>query len=85
MKHAKYLITCSLLVAASVGLDSCSKSFLEKPLLGNLTEPVLANEKWVTALLVGAYAALDGQNVGVFVDSIHGIECSGIKGYRKHL
>ncbi len=64
MKNAKYLITCSLLVAASVGLDSCSKSFLDKPLLGNLTEPVLATEKGVTALLVGAYAALDGQNVG---------------------
>lgn len=64
MKNVKYILTCSLFVAASIGLDSCSKSFLEKPLLGALTEPVLADQKGVTALLVGAYAALDGQNVG---------------------
>ncbi len=64
MKKTKYLITCSVLLAVSITLDSCSKSFLEKPLLGALTEPVLANEKGVTAILIGAYAALDGQNVG---------------------
>ena len=64
MKKAKYLITLSLLSLASVGLDSCSKGFLEKPLLGNLTEDLLATEKGVTALLVATYAALDGQNVG---------------------
>lgn len=63
MKKTKYLVTCSLLFASTVLLDACSKSFLDKPLLGDLTEDVLANEKGVTAVLVGAYGALDGQNI----------------------
>jgi len=64
MKKARYIITLSLFSLASIGLDSCSKNFLDKPLLGNLTEDVLATEKGVTTLLIGTYAALDGQNVG---------------------
>ncbi|MEJ0102617.1 MAG: RagB/SusD family nutrient uptake outer membrane protein [Bacteroidota bacterium] len=63
MKKIRYIIIF-LTIPVGIVLYSCSKSFLEKPALGALSEDVLANKKGVTGLLVGAYAALDGQNVG---------------------
>ncbi|MCW3466609.1 RagB/SusD family nutrient uptake outer membrane protein [Chitinophaga nivalis] len=41
---------------------SCSKSFLDKHPQSALQEDALTNKKGVTTLLVGAYAALDGQD-----------------------
>lgn len=40
---------------------SCKKSFLELSPLGQLSSEELANKKGVDGLLIGAYAALDGQ------------------------
>jgi hypothetical protein len=40
---------------------ACNKSFLNKPPLGTLNPSVLANEKGVQALLIGAYSCLDGE------------------------
>ncbi|WP_336514405.1 RagB/SusD family nutrient uptake outer membrane protein [Pollutibacter soli] len=39
---------------------ACSKSFLDRPLVGALSEPVVANQKGVDQLLIGAYSLLDG-------------------------
>lgn len=64
MKSINYKIILFLLIPIGATLFSCSKSFLEKPALGALSEDVLATKTGVTGLLVGAYAALDGQNVG---------------------
>jgi len=40
---------------------SCNKSFLERQPQGSLSEQTLSNAAGVNALLIGAYAALDGQ------------------------
>lgn len=64
MKGIQFKIMLFLLLSMGGILYSCSKSFLDKPALGALSEDVLANKRGVTGLLVGAYAALDGQNVG---------------------
>ena len=39
---------------------SCKKSFLERPPEASFNEATLANERGVNAVLIGAYAALDG-------------------------
>ena len=64
MKNLRSIITVTAFFSLATVLDSCSKSFLEKPVLGSLSEDVLATEKGVTRLLVGTYAALDATNVG---------------------
>jgi len=64
MKSIKYITALLSLVAVGSVLDSCSKSFLDKPVLGALSEEAVANDKGLSKLLIGAYAALDGQNVG---------------------
>jgi tetratricopeptide (TPR) repeat protein len=64
MKKIRYIVSVLGVLAAGTILDACSKNFLEKPVLGALSEEVLANDKGVMKLLIGAYAALDGQNVG---------------------
>ncbi len=43
---------------------SCSEDFLETVPLGRLSENVFYNEKGVNALLIGAYAMLDGAGAG---------------------
>lgn len=53
-----------LAVSCSILMSSCSEEFLEKPAYGALSDQVLADEKGVNALLIGAYAALDGQGNG---------------------
>ncbi len=51
-----------LLLAAAMGMffSACSDSFLDKKPQGALSEEVLANAKGVEALLIAAYAELDG-------------------------
>ncbi|MFB6455367.1 RagB/SusD family nutrient uptake outer membrane protein [Chitinophaga sp. Hz27] len=53
----------ALLLAAGM-FAACKKSFLERPPYGALTEEIIANKDGVNYLLVGAYAALDGQAPG---------------------
>lgn len=60
MKKSIYLftllaITCSL-------FSSCLNDFLEKPVQGSLSNEILADEQGIRTLLIGAYAALDGQD-----------------------
>lgn len=43
---------------------SCDDEFLDKPAIGALSDDVLANEAGVEKLLIGAYAALDGIDIG---------------------
>lgn len=56
----KYLKTLFLTLVAGSIIYSCSKSFLDKPALGELDETILANKKGVEGLLIGAYSLLDG-------------------------
>jgi hypothetical protein len=58
MKNNKILFTIVLAVFAA--LVSCNKDFLEIKPKGSLDEGVLATEKGVNTLLIGAYSLLDG-------------------------
>jgi len=64
MKKVKLYITVCVLMVVGLLLSSCDTgSFLNAPAKGSLDKNVLANEKGANALLVGAYAAMDGQNI----------------------
>lgn len=56
-------ISISVLFALGVLFISC-ENILNDPPKGTLNENVLQNEKGANTLLIGAYGALDGQNVG---------------------
>jgi len=58
MKTLRYI---SVILVLAAGISACSKSFLERGPLGSLSEEIVANKAGVNYLLVGAYAALDGQ------------------------
>jgi hypothetical protein len=55
----KYLVAGTIAVTL-IGL-ACKKSFLDKPPLGTLNPAILANEKGVQGLLIGAYSLVDGE------------------------
>jgi len=57
----KFLIPVAILVV--LGIYACSKNFLDKPTLGTVSPSILANEKGVQALLIGAYSLVDGAGV----------------------
>lgn len=59
MKKRTYLIMLSAL-SVSLFFSSCTEDFLDKPAYGALSDEVLADEKGVNALLIGAYASLSG-------------------------
>lgn len=61
IKNIKVLVPAA---ASVVMLFSCSKSFLDKPALGALNPSLLPSKSVTNAVLVGAYAALDGQGAG---------------------
>lgn len=63
MKTFKYSMTLMLLGLAGMLLYSCGKDYLYRSALGALSEEVLSNAKGVEELLIGAYGALDGQQV----------------------
>lgn len=67
MKKIIYSIVCLTLVGGIV--FSCKRSFLERTPKGSLDENTLANKKGVEALLIGAYAVLDGfiDGAGIFL------------------
>ncbi|WP_454802783.1 RagB/SusD family nutrient uptake outer membrane protein [Mucilaginibacter phyllosphaerae] len=50
-------------LAGALAFSSCQK-YLEKPLTGSLESPLLVSKEGVNQLLIGAYAALDGQQGG---------------------
>jgi hypothetical protein len=54
-------LAVGLLIAFLIG---CSDDFLNTQPTSSLSDVVLANEKGVNALLIGAYAAIDGQTRG---------------------
>ncbi len=58
------LFYATLIALLGVTIYSCSKSFLERKPLGSLDENVLANQKGVEGLLIGAYSLLDGYGAG---------------------
>ncbi len=60
MKKVFKIFIPFLLILLTV-IFACNKSFLNKPPLGTLNPSVLANEKGVQSLLIGAYSCLDGE------------------------
>ncbi|MBF9252293.1 RagB/SusD family nutrient uptake outer membrane protein [Pontibacter sp. 172403-2] len=62
-KRFKYIIYGAM-VATLPLFTSCDDEFLDKPAIGALSDDVLANEAGVEKLLIGAYAALDGIDIG---------------------
>lgn len=59
MKRSTYILLTVLCLTTQL-FFSCKKA-LEQPPMGSLTEEILANKNGVNGLLIGAYAALDGQ------------------------
>ena len=77
----------ALLIAGTVITLSCGKGFLERTPKGSLDVNALANKKGVEALLIGAYAVLDGfiNGGGIFLGGwqssgtnwVYGSVCGG--------
>jgi len=61
MKKIKYKIIIPASLLLVVAVVACSKSFLDKPPLGTLNPQIMANEKGVQGLLIGAYSLVDGE------------------------
>lgn len=66
MNLQKKIIGLVTVLAFAFVLYSCD-DVLDVPAKGSLSEDVLANEQGVRTLLIGAYAALDGQGNGVAI------------------
>lgn len=65
MNLRKYsFITFALTTPLLLFNGGCSKGFLDKPALGSLVPSQINNTPGVNALLIGAYAVLDGQGQG---------------------
>ncbi|MCF6406558.1 RagB/SusD family nutrient uptake outer membrane protein [Chitinophaga filiformis] len=62
--RSKYIIVAAV-VAGGLFFDACSKSFLERDPQGSLTGAAVSTKDGIDALLIGAYAALDGQQQDV--------------------
>lgn len=63
-KHIKKLNTTHLiLLSALLFFSMACKKFLEQDPLGSLQPDQLTNKAGINGLLIGAYAALDGQNI----------------------
>lgn len=62
--RSKYIIVAAV-VAGGLFFDACSKSFLEREPQGSLTGEAVSTKDGIDALLIGAYAALDGQQQDV--------------------
>lgn len=61
MKAKRYF---SIMLLSVLSLGACKKTFLDKPITGALEPTFLETEAGANELLVGAYAALDGQQGG---------------------
>src|SRR3954454_22052297 len=69
MKQRKFLIIISVVLVSIIVIVACNKSFLEKPPLGTLNPEIMANEKGVQGLLIGAYSILDGTGAAPLTDN----------------
>ncbi|OKL42050.1 RagB/SusD family nutrient uptake outer membrane protein [Pontibacter flavimaris] len=67
MKRYKLLLLAAACVGSMQLTTSCSEDFLEKPAIGGLSEDIIANQVGVEKLLIGTYAALDGQGNGAAI------------------
>lgn len=63
MKPLRYITTWIMLFGGLLLTNSCGKDFLDRPALGALSSEVLATPAGINSLLIGAYAALDGQSM----------------------
>ena len=54
------IVIAGFLMIAIVTIIACKKNFLDKPLIGPVTQASLANKAGVEGLLIGAYSLLDG-------------------------
>src|SRR6476469_10916198 len=61
MKKIKYKFLIPTSIIVIVVLFACKKSFLDKPPLGTLNPQIMATEKGVQGLLIGAYSLVDGE------------------------
>ena len=61
MKIIKQTKRIYIPLLAVLFMSSCADSFLDQPALGSLDEKTVSNQAGVEKLLIGAYAALDGQ------------------------
>jgi hypothetical protein len=61
MKKTKYKVIIPASLLLIVAVVACSKSFLDKPPLGTLNPSIMANEKGVQGILIGAYSLVDGE------------------------
>jgi len=61
MKKIKYKIIIPVSLSVIAVLAACSKDFLNKPPLGTLNPQIMATEKGVEGLLIGAYSLVDGE------------------------
>ncbi|CAL1516360.1 RagB/SusD family nutrient uptake outer membrane protein [Chitinophaga sp. MM2321] len=64
MKALRYSSLILIIGMLAGFFAACKKSFLERAPQGSLSEEIVANKAGVTYLLIGAYAALDGQGDG---------------------
>ncbi len=63
MKSFRIIVAASIVTAGAI-MYSCNKDFLTHTPQGQLSSDVLASPAGIDGLLTGAYAALDGQDVG---------------------
>lgn len=63
MKTSKYITVISA-IALGLSFNSCKDSFLDQPALGALSDAQLYSKPGIENLLIGTYAALDGNGVG---------------------
>ena len=54
------IIVIPALALLAITIAACSKNFLDKPPLGTLNPAIVATEKGVQGILIGAYSLLDG-------------------------
>lgn len=66
MKKRKFITVVSIALASVFIIVACNKSFLDKPPLGTLSPEIMATEKGVQGLLIGAYSMLDGEGADGF-------------------
>ncbi|MEM9834044.1 MAG: RagB/SusD family nutrient uptake outer membrane protein [Bacteroidota bacterium] len=72
----KFIVILSLLTTGTFLLNSCSDEFLDEQPMGTVSEELLKNEEGVNALLIAAYALVDGYAQGESPSGAQG-EASG--------
>src|SRR3954469_25776293 len=63
MKKLQYKLIIPACLAVFIVMYACSKNFLDAPPQGSLSLSTITTRSGVDALLIGAYALLDGENL----------------------